>query len=286
MSNDHALDSLGASPVFAPPDVELPIRGPGHAVLDPSVVEGLEDVSSATATSILYALGIRRTAITGPRPLVGGTKAVGPALTLQFMPRREDVIQGLAETADIAEEFAASRTALWASLEATQPGDVLVVQAYGDRNTGCLGEMLVSYLKQRGGNGVVVDGCVRDVPKLLDLDIGVWSVATTPNSATQGELYPWALEVPIACGGTLVLPGDVILADDDGAVVIPRQLAAAVIEQAQHHEDWEQFSRKRIAEGGALSRYYPLVDESALQEYEEWRAATIGGDGHGAATSG
>ena len=265
-------------PKLIPPEVELPIRGITHAPLDPVLLEGLQGVSSATAASILYLMGIRKSALVGPRPQTPTKKVIGPALTLQFVPKREDVVQGVLDAAGIPEEFAASKTALWAAVEATQPGDVIVVQAYGDPETGCLGEMLIGYLKQQGGLGVVVDGSVRDMPRLLALDVGVWSNATTPNSATQGSLYPWAFEVPIACGGVLVLPGDVVLADDDGVVVIPRQLAALVVEQSQLHEDWEEFSRKRIAEGGALTRYYPL-EEDAWQEYFSWRASMVDGNG-------
>lgn len=256
-----------------PAEIALPIRGPAHAALDRDVAEGLRDVSSASASSILYALGIRDPALTGVQPLVRGTKIIGAALTLQFMPAREDVVQAVVAGSGLPDEFAATRSALWSVFDVVQPGDVLVVQAFGDLSTGCVGEMLVGYHMQQGGVGVVVDGCVRDVPILREHGFPVWSRGSTPNSATQGSLFPWAFDVPIACGGTLVLPGDVIVADEDGAVVIPRQLAPAVAEHAQHHEAWEEFSRMRIAEGGSLTRYYPLVDESAWREYEQWRAA-------------
>lgn len=275
-------DSSGVRPAEAaggplPAAVSLPIRGPGHVPLDPALARGFQEVSSASASSILYALGIRNPAFTGVQPLLADTKIIGSALTLQFMPYREDVVQAVAAARGLSEEFAATRSALWSVFEAVQPGDVLVVQAFGDRSTGCVGEMLVGHHMQQGGAGVVVDGCVRDVPILREQGFPVWSVGATPNSATQGSLFPWAFDVPIACGGTLVLPGDVIVADEDGAVVIPLQLAPLVAERARHHEAWEEFSRLRIAEGGSLSRYYPLVDESAWSEYEEWRAAQSGG---------
>jgi len=255
-----------------PPDVALPIHGPRPAPPSRMVLAGLAEVSSATASSILFHAGIARSSITGPTALTKGKRVVGAAHTLQFMPRREDIVATIAEAAGLPQEFAESRSALWGALEASDTGDVLVVSANGDPHTGCLGEMLLFYLQAQGGIGAVVDGSIRDTPRLGNLELGLWASGVTPNFASQGALYPWAYEVPIACGGVLVLPGDIIIADDDGAVAIPARLAKFVAEHAQHHEEWEEFSRARIAAGGSLTRYYPLVDEDAWQEYETWRA--------------
>jgi regulator of RNase E activity RraA len=92
----------------------------------------------------------------------------------------------------------------------------------------------------------------------------------TPNFATQAGLLPWAYQVPVACGGVLVLPGDVVVADGDGAVVVPAQLASETARIASAHEEWEVFSRERLDAGGALAKYYPL-DEEATVEHEAWR---------------
>jgi regulator of RNase E activity RraA len=182
------------------------------------------------------------------------------------MPQREDVVSGLAQ------EEVEKLSALWAVLETVEPGDVLVVQAYGDPHSGCLGEMLLAYLKGRGGRAVVVDGYIRDWPRVEQLGLPVWCRGTTPNYASQGRLYPWAYNVPIACSDVLVLPGDIVIADDDGVVVVPRNVAPIVIERTAEHDAWEEFSRMRLAEGGALSTYYPL-SEAGRAEYEEWRAS-------------
>jgi regulator of RNase E activity RraA len=270
--NSHLIVDLPARVDLPAPNVTLPIRGPDFARFEPAVIEALQDVSSATAAGILFNMGLRRSAAIGPRSLFRGKKTVGTALTLQFMPQREDVVRKVADDAGLPQEYSESRTALWAALEAIQPGDVLVVQAYGDPATGCLGEMLISYLRHRGGVGLVVDGSIRDSPKLSNLDIGIWSRGVTPNFASQNGLYPWAYQVPIACAGILVLPGDVVIADDDGAVMVPAALVPLLVESSQRHEAGEEFSRLRIAEGGLLSRYYPLVLPSALHEYEQWRA--------------
>jgi regulator of RNase E activity RraA len=154
-------------------------------------------------------------------------------------------------------------------------GDVLVVQAFGDPYTGCMGDMLVTNFKGRGGAGIVVDGCIRDWPRVQMLGVPVWTRGFMPNYASQSTLYPGAYNVPIACSRVLVLPGDIIIADDDGAVVVPQRLAPTVLELTLEHEEWEKFSRIKLAEGGSLRKYYPLNDEG-YAEYEAWQTETSG----------
>jgi regulator of RNase E activity RraA len=249
---------------FPEPNLVLPIHGPPFARPDPDLIRQLHGVSSATASAMLHKLGIRQTYIQGPKSLRPGTKAVGPVVTLQFMPQREDVASGFGQ------EYSEKQSALWAVLEAVQPGDMLAVQAFGDPYTGCFGEMLLTYFSGCGGAGLVVDGCIRDWPRVRELNVPLWVCGTTPNYASQASLYPWAYNVPIACGRVLVLPGDIMIADDDGAVIVPAGLAPLVVDDTLAHEDWERFSRRRLAEGGALRKYYPLNDEGRA-EYEQWR---------------
>jgi len=248
------------------PGVSLPISGSAFEQPDPALIHELYRVSSATASAILHRLGLRQTFIQGPISRLPDAKIVGPALTLQFMPQREDVASGLAQ------ENVEKYSALWRVLEEVQPGDVLVVQAFGDPYTGCLGEMLITYFKGRGGIGIVVDGCIRDWPRVQKIGLPVWTRGFTPNYASQSSLFPWAYNVPIACSRVLVLPGDVIIADDDGVVLVPTKLAPVVLRQALEHEDWETFSRMKLAEGGSLKKYYPL-NEEGRSEYEHWRIA-------------
>jgi regulator of RNase E activity RraA len=119
---------------------------------------------------------------------------------------------------------------------------------------------------------VVIDGCIRDYPKAKELGLGLWLRGVTPNFHTQTDIYPFAVNVPVACADTLVLPGDIIVADDDGAVVVPATLAPQLLRAAGEHAEWEEFSRLRLAEGGDLRKYYPLSEE-ARAEYEAWRDA-------------
>jgi len=246
----------------------LPIGGPEFARPDPELVKRLSDVSSATASAVMHRMGVRQTFIAGVAPRQPGAKVVGPAVTLQFLPKREDVVAGVAE--GMAEEQVEKATALWAVFETVRPGDMLAVQASGDLHTGCMGEMLITYFKGRGGVGIVVDGCIRDWPHVQAIGTPLWTRGFTPNYASQGTLFPWAYNVPVDLARVLVLPGDIMIADDDGAVVVPARMAPIVLEQTLDHEDWEVFSRMKLAQGGRLSKYYPLNDEGRA-EYEAWR---------------
>ncbi len=246
----------------------IPVRGPGFSRAWPEDVTAVSRLSSATACAKLHQAGIRRSFIDGPSPLVAGSdvKIAGPAITLQFMPQRDDVFSGLDQ------ETVERGTALWAVLETVEPGDVLVIQANASSTTGCLGEMLVRYFRKRGGAGIVVDGRIRDAASVRRLGVPIWCTGVTPHYASQSELFPWAYDVPIAAGGALVLPGDIVLADRDGPVVVPKAMAADIAATSAEHEEWEQFSRHRIEEGARLADYYPISAENA-DEYRSWRRA-------------
>jgi regulator of RNase E activity RraA len=229
------------------------------------LVRALQAMGCATACSTLHHIGVRDTFIQGPMAWSKGRSVAGPALTLQFMPKRED-LYGDGEYNDPEKQL--HRHVLYH----TQPGDIVVVDARADMRSGIFGEMMLTYFKGRGGLGVVIDGCIRDYPHVKTLGLGLWLRGVTPNFHTQTGLMPFAVNVPIACGGVTIMPGDIIVADDDGACVVPVALAPMVIEHAGVHHDWEDFSRAMLLAGGSLQRYYPLSD-AARHEYEEWRKA-------------
>ena len=172
--------------------------------------------------------------------MIPGKTVVGPALTLQFMPKREDQYS-VDEYADPEKQL--HRHVLYH----TQPGDVVVVDARSDMSSGVFGEMMLTYFKGRGGSGVVVDGCIRDFSYAANLGLGLWLRGVTPNFHTQTNIFPFAVNQPVACGGTLVMPGDIIIADDDGVVVVPKELAPELVKKAKEHADWEDFSRMTVS---------------------------------------
>ena len=226
-------------------------------------VTALAEIGCATACSTLHHMGVRDTFMQGPVAWTKGRAIAGPALTLQFMPKRED-LYGDGEYNDPEKQL--HRHVLYH----TQPGDIVVVDARADMRSGIFGEMMLTYFKGLGGAGVVIDGCIRDYPHAKTLDLGLWLRGVTPNFHTQTLLMPFAVNTPVACGGVTVMPGDIIVADDDGACVIPAALAEQVIANAEAQHEWEDFSRAMLLKGGSLQRYYPLSD-AARPEYEEWR---------------
>jgi regulator of RNase E activity RraA len=172
------------------PPITLPIAGPTPEPPDPELVRQLYQVGSATASATLHKMGIRQTFIEGPTARLPGTKVVGPAVTLQFLPQREDIASGLGQ------EGAEQKSALWHVFDSVQAGDVLMVQAFGDAYTGCLGEMLITYFKGLGGVGLVVDGMIRDWPRVREIGLPLWTRGATPNYASQGSLFPGPTTCP------------------------------------------------------------------------------------------
>ncbi|MGL6210352.1 MAG: ribonuclease activity regulator RraA [Paracoccaceae bacterium] len=230
---------------------------------DPAIVAKLRDLGAATVAGTLAHLGIRQPHIQGPVSWLKGRAIAGPALTLLMMPKRED-LYGEGEYLDPEKQL--HRHVLYH----TQPGDIVVVDARGDLTAGIFGEMMMTYFKGRGGIGMVIDGAVRDYPGQIELDMPMWIRGLTPNFHTQTGLMPFDFNCPIACGGVTVIPGDIIVADDDGAVCVPAAMGAQVIEHAGVHHAWEDFSKHMLLRGGSLQRYYPLSDD-ARGEYEDWR---------------
>ena len=228
-------------------------------------VDALREMGAAAATSVLNRLGVRNAHIAGPVAFTPGKAIAGPALTLQFMPKREDLYG--------EDEYAQPEKQLHRHvLYHTQPGDIVVVDARGDMRSGVFGEMMLTFFKGLGGAGVVIDGCLRDWPHAKTIDLGYWIRGVTPNFHTQTDLMPFAVNGPVACGNVLVMPGDIVVADDDGAVVVPAALAEQVVANARVQHEWEEFSKERLLAGGDLRRYYPLHDD-ARPEYQAWLAA-------------
>lgn len=227
-------------------------------------LQALRSIGSATASAELRNLGLRDSHIKGISSITPGTSVAGTAVTLQFMPRREDQYPDGNEYLDPESQL--HRHVLYAA----QSGDIVVVDARSDMSSGVFGEMMLTYLKGKKGAGVVIDGCIRDSAYAKQLGLGIWVRGTTPNWHAQTNIFPFAVNVPVACGGRLVFPGDVIIADDDGAVVVPHAYVDSLIEKGSVHAEWEEFSKARLLEGGDMRKYYPLRDD-ARAEYEEWK---------------
>ena len=230
------------------------------------LIEPFWEIGTATISSALREVcGIRRAFMVGPVAFTPGLKTVGTAFTLQFLPKREDMA-GDPQADEITSEVT---SALNLAVIAVQAGEVLVVDARGNMETGCLGDMMMTGIHAKGVKGLVVDGCVRDTPHAKKLGLPLFLRGATPHNAGHYEMYPWDYYVPIGCGGVLVMPGDIIVGDDDGVVVVPPKVAPEVIEYSRERETQEIFERMKLRETGLMEKYYPF-NEEGRKEYEQW----------------
>lgn len=226
------------------------------------VVSELRRISTATIAMQLYKRGIRHAWLRGPVPLEPGQERVaGPAFTLRFVPTRED----LATPAHWA-----SPRSTRAAIETMPAGCVVVIDARGSVEAGCFGDILVARMRMRGVAAMVTDGAVRDAAGVRETGLPVWCAgASAPASVAALHFVGWS--EPIGCGGVAVMPDDMIVADGDGAIVVPAALAAEVARDGAEQEAFERWAQDRVEEGAALPGLYP-PDEQTRARYEAWRA--------------
>src|SRR5215213_1521727 len=200
--------------------------------LDPKVVEVLSGISTATLTTVLLKKGLRNVWMRGTRPLrPGQPRVVGRAFTLRFVPAREDLA---------TPESWSSPVSTRAAIEAMPGGCVAVVDAMGCTDAGICGDILCARMAKRGVAALVTDGVVRDLAGVLGTGLPVWCQgAAAPASVAGLTFVNW--QEPIGCGGVAVFPDDVIMVDDDGAVVIPQKLVADVAAVAAEQERLEEW---------------------------------------------
>jgi regulator of RNase E activity RraA len=206
-------------------------------------------------------MGLRNVWLRGPRPLARGERVVGPAFTLRFVPARED----LATPASWS-----SPTSTRAAIEAMPAGSVAVVDAGGTTDAGIFGDILCARMAKRGVRALVTDGVVRDVEGVLATGLPVWCRgAAAPPSVAALHFVGW--QEPIGCGGVAVIPGDLVVADRDGAVCVPRALAQEVADAAADQERLEAWIMREVEGGAALPGLYPANDENR-RRYEAAKA--------------
>ncbi|CDY75276.1 Demethylmenaquinone methyltransferase [Caballeronia glathei] len=231
-----------------------------------AALEQLRHVSTATLTTQLFKRGLRNVFLQGVAPLVkpavGAPNLVGPAFTLRNIPAREDLDHvGVFQDPDHPQRKA---------VETAPPGSVLVQDCRGDRTVASTGSILTTRLKVRGVAGMVSDGCVRDSGTIGDIGLPLFCAgASAPLNLAKHHAVD--MNVPIACGGVAVYPGDIVVGDVDGVVIVPRHLAEEVARDATEQELLEEFIAGRVAAGSVLRGTYP-PNEETLAAYAEWRA--------------
>ena len=227
------------------------------------VRQALAAVTTATLTTVLLKKGLRNVWMRGARPLKPGQpKLVGRAFTLRFVPAREDLATPESWGAPISTR---------AAIEAMPEGCIAVVDALGVTDAGIFGDILCERMARRGVAALVTDGVVRDVEGVLGTGLPVWcdGVAAPPSVAGL-TFVGW--QQPIGCGGVAVFPDDVVVLDDDGAVLIPAALVDEVAKLATDQELLETWIMEEVKGGASLPGLYPPNAEQKLR-FEAWKKA-------------
>lgn len=220
----------------------------------------LELPSTATISTQLAKRGLWNSFITGATPLNPGLRMVGQAYTLRYIPSRPDIDHNL--------NFDNRSDPQRIAIEGVGPRDVLVIDARGDERAGTMGNILAARMMARGAVGVVTDGCFRDSPVIADMGLPAYSRSS--HACTNKTVHhPADVQLPVGCGGVAVYPGDILVGDAEGVVVIPRNMADEVAEAAALQEHKEDFILEQIQSGKPLLGTYPMDEttEAAYQEY-------------------
>jgi 5-oxopent-3-ene-1,2,5-tricarboxylate decarboxylase / 2-hydroxyhepta-2,4-diene-1,7-dioate isomerase len=221
--------------------------------------EKLERVPVAGLSAQLRKRGLNNLTIDGVRPMHAATKIVGTAKTLRFVPGREDLF------ASHGGGYNAQKRAF----DAVEAGEILVIEARGETGSGTLGDILALRAHARGAAGIVTDGGVRDYDAVAEIGIPVYSSGAHP--AVLGRKHvPWDVDVTIGCGGTTVQPGDILVGDGDGVIVVPPSLAEEVADAALAQEDEDAWVAEQVAAGHPVDGLFPMNAEWRAR-YDAWR---------------
>ncbi len=223
------------------------------------VLEAFKKVTTATLTTVLLKKGLRNVWIRGAFPLSGDQiRVAGPAFTLRFIPAREDLATPASWSSPIS-----TRTAI----EEMPAGCIAVIAADGCSDAGVFGDILCQRMKQKDVAAMITDGVVRDLDGVLQTELAVWAAGTSAPASVAGLTFVnW--QEAIGCGGVAIFPNDLIVADNDGAVVIPADLVEEVLETSVEQERLEEWIIGEVRAGATLPGLYP-PDEANRRRYED-----------------
>jgi regulator of RNase E activity RraA len=232
--------------------------------MNPLTRDKLMGVSTATLCTALFKRGLRQQFIQDVRPLNPGLpNMVGPAFTLRYMPAREDL-----NPITVFEDRGHPQRK---AVEACPPGAVFVIDSRKDPRAASAGGILVSRLMKRGVAGVVTDGGLRDSPDIARLAIPAYhSRPSAPTNLTLHQAID--IDVPIGCGDTPVFPGDIVVGDAEGVVVIPAHIADVVADEAVQMTVFEDYVQEKVLEGRSILGLYPPTDPATKDDFAAWRA--------------
>lgn len=229
--------------------------------------EKLKRSSTPTIATILFKLGLKNQYIQNVKPLkTGKPTMVGEAFTLRYIPAREDL--------NPITVFRDPKHPQRVAVETCPEGAVLVMDSRKSARAASAGSILITRLMKRGVAGVVTDGGFRDSGIIADLDIASFhSAPSAPTNLTLNQAME--INIPIGCGDVAVYPGDIILGDDDGVMVIPAHLADEIADEAMGMELYEEFVTEKVLEGNPIIGMYPLTDDLIKKEFETWKLKKV-----------
>ncbi|WP_026537410.1 fumarylacetoacetate hydrolase family protein [Arthrobacter sp. 9MFCol3.1] len=232
----------------------------GTPVLSPELKTKLESVCTATLSSQLRKRGLNNVSIDGLTSTRPERRIVGLARTLRYVPNREDLFK------THGGGFNAQKKAI----DSVNEGEILVMEARGEKGTGTIGDILALRAQVRGAAAIITDGGVRDFSAVAAMDMPTYYA--NPHPAVLGRRHiPWDTDITIACGGTTVQPGDIIVADADGILVIPLALAEELADDSIAQEREETFIAEMVQQGHSVDGLYPL-NAGWRTRYEQWEA--------------
>jgi regulator of RNase E activity RraA len=230
---------------------------PRPTTLSPDTLAELRRTSTASITSELLKLGFRNTFMHGVAPLRPGVRMVGYAFTLRYIPAREDL--------DMQVDYDNLKNVQRLAVEAVGADDILVIDARGEVSAASLGHILATRIMRRGAAGLVTDGALRDYHRIQELDFPTY--AGGAHATTSSVLHhPVDMCVPVGCGGVMVRPGDLLVGDAEGVVVIPAHVAEQVAIKAVERDRLEDFLLGKVREGASIRGVYP-PEVQVLEEY-------------------
>ncbi|WAC65401.1 fumarylacetoacetate hydrolase family protein [Agrococcus sp. SL85] len=233
-------------------------------VLTPRLREQLSTVALATLSSLLRKRGMDNVSIDGLRPTRPGARLVGTARTLRYVPNREDLFRS----------HGGGYNAQKRLFDSLREGDVVVIEARGETRSGTLGDILALRARHLGAAGLITDGGVRDLDVVTEIGIPTWHAGGHP--AVLGRLHvPWSVDETVACGGTTVQPGDIVVGDGDGLLVIPPGIAQELADEAERQEAEESFIARMVEEGHPVDGLFPM--DAAWRARFEAEAASEAG---------
>jgi len=226
--------------------------------------EALAKVGTSTLTGVLNRRGLKSMTLFDVWPMrPEQPRLVGIAFTMRFIPSREDMDGPQSKNRSMVQPQA---------MEECPPGHVLMIDSRGDSRAASAGDLYVGRLKARGAAGIVTDGGFRDSPEIARLDFPAYHCRpSAPTNLTQHQAID--LDVPIGCGDAPVWPGDIIVGDSEGVVVIPAQLADEVAEEAKEMTAFEDFVTEKVREGRSILGLYPATEDRTREDFAAWRKA-------------